>query len=45
MGQAKEALDDYNAALEINPQLESAEEGLSRLTQQQRQSDDGNPRR
>jgi tetratricopeptide (TPR) repeat protein len=42
MGQTKEAIDDYNAALEIDPRLESATEGLSRLTQQEKQSDNGN---
>ena len=42
MGQTKEAIDDFNAALEINPSLDSAKEGLSRLTQQQKHSDDGN---
>jgi hypothetical protein len=42
MGQIKEATDDYNAALEIDPQLESAREGISRHTQQQKQSDKGN---
>jgi tetratricopeptide (TPR) repeat protein len=42
MGQTKETIDDFNAALEINPSLESAREGLSRLTQQQKHSDSGN---
>jgi tetratricopeptide (TPR) repeat protein len=41
MGQIKEAIDDYNAALEIDSQLVSAKEGLSRLTQQQKQLGNG----
>jgi tetratricopeptide (TPR) repeat protein len=42
LGQTKEAMDDYNAALQVDPQLESAKEGISRLTQLQKHSDNEN---
>jgi len=41
LGQPGQALDDFRAALEINPGLESAKEGFARITEQQQHSDRG----
>jgi len=39
LGQTNQALDDFRAALEANPQLDSAEEGFARIMAQQQRSD------
>lgn len=39
LGQPDEALDNFRHALEIAPGLESAEEGLARITEQQKRTD------
>ena len=38
-GQPSQALDDFRNALDINPRLESAEEGFARISTQQQRSD------
>jgi len=39
LGQTNQALDDFRAALEANPQLDSVEEGFARIMAQQQRSD------
>jgi tetratricopeptide (TPR) repeat protein len=39
--QTEQALDDYKAALEIDPRIESAREGLARLMEKQKHSNNG----
>jgi tetratricopeptide (TPR) repeat protein len=41
LGRPNEALDNFREALEISPGLESAEEGLARITEQQKRTDRG----
>src|SRR5262249_21283301 len=41
LGRLDEALNDFREALAIAPNLESAEEGLARITEQQKRSDGG----
>jgi tetratricopeptide (TPR) repeat protein len=39
IGQKAQALDDFRAALEVNPRLESAREGFDRIMTEQQRSD------
>ena len=39
LGRKSEALDDFRAALDANPKLESAREGFDRITTEQQRSD------
>lgn len=42
LGQRDHALDDFRAALDADPKLESAREGVARLTEEQQPSDNKN---
>ena len=42
LGQRDHALDDFRAALVADPKLESAKEGVARLTEEQKRSDSEN---
>jgi hypothetical protein len=39
IGQKAEALDDFRAALDASPKLESAQEGFDRIMSEQQRSD------